>query len=88
MAYLGCPAAGPMQKSIYSDQQKHFCTLLKSARKSARLTQRALAERLGTHTSYISRYERGDRRLDLVEFLAIADALKIDPAELLKQVQV
>ena len=75
-----------MRKSIYTKRQERLCGLLKAARKKANLTQGALAKRLGTYTSYVSRYERGDRRLDVVEFLAVAQALKLDPADLLSKV--
>lgn len=77
-----------MRKSIYTKQQARLCALLKEARKSTPdLTQKRLAKRLKTYPAYVSRYERGDRRLDVIEFLAVAEALGIDPAELLKKVK-
>ena len=39
------------------------------------VTQRVLAERLGVRQTFVSAYERGDRRLDVVELRAIAVAL-------------
>ncbi|MBQ2760644.1 MAG: helix-turn-helix transcriptional regulator [Mailhella sp.] len=36
--------------------------------------------------SYVSKYESGERRLDVVEFIAVATALGEDPLELLRQV--
>ncbi len=76
-----------MQKTIYTKRQLRLCALLKAARKKAKLTQTELAKRLGTYKSYVSRYERGDRRLDVVEFLAVIEALGLRPAELLKKVK-
>lgn len=76
-----------MAKSIYSIRQKRLCALLKAARKKARLTQFDLAQRLGTYSAYVSRYERGDRRLDVNEFLAVAEAIGIDAAEVLGKVK-
>lgn len=76
-----------MRKSIHTKRQRQLCDLLKTARKNAGLTQGDVAKRLHTFTSYVSRYERGDRRLDVIEFLAVADALKVDPAALLAKVK-
>ena len=52
-----------------------------AARSAARLTQRELAERLGKPPSFIAKIELGERRLDIVEFIALARALGLDPAE-------
>lgn len=76
-----------MQKTIYTKRQQRLCALLKAARKKAELTQTGLAKRLGTYKSYVSRYERGDRRLDVIEFLAVTEALGLRPAEVLKKVK-
>jgi len=53
--------------------------MLIKARKDACITQSDLAKTLDKPQSYISKYERGERRLDIVEFLHIARALTIDP---------
>ena len=52
----------------------------KRARKAAGISQEQVAELLGEHQSFVSRYETGERRLDVVEFLAVAAALDVDPA--------
>ncbi|MGN6369063.1 MAG: helix-turn-helix domain-containing protein [Phycisphaerae bacterium] len=49
------------------------------ARKGAGITQAELAKRLRLPQSFVSKYERGERRLDVVEFLAIAECLGADP---------
>jgi transcriptional regulator with XRE-family HTH domain len=51
-------------------------------RKSAGLSQRDLAERLGKPRSFVSKLESRERRLDVVEFLAYSKALGVDPSEL------
>ena len=76
-----------MRKSIHSKRQKQLCDLLKAARKNAGLTQGDVAKRLRTFTTYVSRYERGDRRLDVIEYLDVADALRVDPVILLAKVR-
>lgn len=51
---------------------------LEAARKEAGVTQQELARRLGKPQSFVSAYETGQRRVDLLEFLVIAAALGID----------
>lgn len=57
------------------------------AREGAGLTQAALAIRLARPQSYVSKYERGERRLDIIEFLDVAAAIGTDPVVLLRQVE-
>ncbi len=52
-----------------------------AARRGAGVTQVELAERLGKPQQFISKYELGDRRVDIIEFVAICRALEIDPKE-------
>lgn len=54
--------------------------MLVDARKAAGLSQSSLADLLHRHQQFVSRYETGERRLDVVEFIDIARALAIDPA--------
>ena len=53
------------------------------ARKAAGLTQQALARRLKNPQSFVAKYEGGERRLDVVEFITIARALEADPLKLM-----
>jgi transcriptional regulator with XRE-family HTH domain len=54
------------------------------ARTVARVTQLELATRLGRPQSFISKIESGDRRLDVIEFLQITTALKVDPEPIIR----
>jgi transcriptional regulator with XRE-family HTH domain len=54
------------------------------ARKSARLTQHEVAKRLHKPQSFIAKYEGGERRIDVVEFVTVCHAIGADPAKLLK----
>ena len=54
------------------------------ARKTAGLTQRELADRLHKPQSFVSKYEGGERRIDVVEFLVVCQAIGVDSAKLLK----
>lgn len=74
-----------MSASMHSDAYNIFRALLLERRRSKNLTQVDLAELLGKPQSFISKYERGERRLDFVEFLKIAEALGIDILEFIKE---
>lgn len=52
---------------------------LATIRKRAGVTQQDLAKRLDKPQSFISAYENGQRRIDLLEFMRIAEALRVDP---------
>jgi transcriptional regulator with XRE-family HTH domain len=70
-------------KSVHTSAQAAFCELMVGARKAAGLTQHALALRLKKPQSFVAKYEGGERRLDVVEFIAIARALGADPLKLM-----
>ncbi|MDY3810359.1 helix-turn-helix transcriptional regulator [Desulfovibrio sp. PG-178-WT-4] len=72
-------------KSIFSKKYTVFLDVLIQARKSQCLSQQVIATRLGKPQSFISKYENGERRLDVIEFFAIAKALEKDPVQLLKE---
>jgi transcriptional regulator with XRE-family HTH domain len=62
---------------------QRFRELLIEARKAADLTQADVAKRLGQPQSFVSKYERGERRLDVIELAQVARALGIDPIRFL-----
>jgi transcriptional regulator with XRE-family HTH domain len=76
-----------MPKSVFSPRYRRFRDLLIQARKDAELTQTELADRLQRPQSFVSKYENGERRLDLIEFLDVANALHIDVAAFLQHLQ-
>ena len=76
-----------MTKSAFSQQYDRFRHLLIEARKAAELTQAEVANTLGRPQSFVAKYERGERRLDVVEFLEVAKAIEIDPIDLIRQLQ-
>ena len=67
-----------MEKSIYSDEYTKFLDHLKQTRKKASVTQEQLAKSIGQNQSFVSKVERGERRLDLVELRAFCNALGVD----------
>lgn len=66
-----------------NEPQMRFRELLVEARKKADLTQAELSSRLNRPQSFVSKYERGERRLDVLEFREVARGLRIDPIEFL-----
>ena len=52
----------------------------------ANLTQEQLANRLGWHRTRIAKIEAGERRIDVPEFITVANGLNIDPVTLLVRV--
>jgi transcriptional regulator with XRE-family HTH domain len=69
--------------TVGNEGQKRFRELLVAARKDADLTQAELSSRLKRPQSFVSKYERGERRLDVVEFGEVARALGVDPVQFL-----
>jgi transcriptional regulator with XRE-family HTH domain len=60
-------------KTIYTPKYEEIITRLRKARKSAGLKQDHVAEELGKYASYLSKIEHGDRRLDVIELLELAE---------------
>ncbi|KQS57727.1 hypothetical protein ASG17_00820 [Brevundimonas sp. Leaf363] len=73
-----------MPSSIFTQRHQALIAFLGTARRDAGLTQVELAGRLGRPQSFVSKVERGERRVDVVEFCEIAEALGKDPARLLQ----
>ena len=66
-----------MEKSIHSPENAAFLAALKRTRKRAGLSQADLAERLQETQSWVSKCERGERRLDLLEVRALCRAIGV-----------
>jgi transcriptional regulator with XRE-family HTH domain len=60
--------------------------VLAAARRRADVTQQELATRLGKPQSFLSEFERGQRRVDVVEFLVISQVLGVDPLDLFTEI--
>ena len=73
-----------MQKSLRSAEYARLIELLVASRHQAGIRQQALAKKFGKPQSFVAKYEGGERRLDVVEFTAIAEALGVDALKLFK----
>jgi transcriptional regulator with XRE-family HTH domain len=71
-----------MPKSVFTGAHQHLVGVLVEARRNAGLTQTELAERIGKDQKFISLIERSQRRVDVIEFCALARALGVDPVAL------
>jgi len=70
-------------KSIYSDDYRKLIKWLVSKRLLAGMTQAQLAESLKRPQSFVSKYENGERRLDVIEFINICSIIDADPNEII-----
>ena len=67
-----------MARGIHDSRYRWVIERLVEARKKLRLSQHAVAQRLGKPQQYVSRYETGERRLDIFEYLDVAEVLSVD----------
>lgn len=71
-----------MAKGIHDSRYRWVVERLVHERKEKGLSQAAVAASLGKPQQYVSRYETGERRLDIFEYLDAAAALGIDGIDL------
>ena len=74
-------------KSLFTTEYEQLLRRLVSARKEAQLTQQALASRLDKPQSFVSKYERRERRLDVLEFLLVCRQLNVDPCAIIRELE-
>lgn len=77
-----------MEKSLYSPDQKKLQTLLRQIRVDANLTQADLAQILSRPQSFISKYESGERLLDIIELKEVCSAVGVSLADFVKRLEV
>ena len=74
-------------EDFHSPAYDVFRGLLKEQREKARLSQEQLGVRIDKPQSWVSKFERGERRIDLIEFLSIAHAIGIDPVKFVRDLE-
>ncbi|APR52118.1 helix-turn-helix domain-containing protein [Sphingomonas koreensis] len=72
-----------MARGIHDSRYRWVIEQLIDARKKQTLTQQAVADKLGKPQQFVSRYETGERRLDIFEFMDVATALGVDALALI-----
>lgn len=70
-----------MPSTLRSPRHEALRALLIEQRKKAGLTQADVAKKLGRYQSFVANVEGGQRRVDVVEFLAFAEAIGFSPSE-------
>ncbi|QLY30409.1 helix-turn-helix transcriptional regulator [Nocardia huaxiensis] len=75
-----------MEKSIYSAEYQRLCAVLRQLRQDAGLTQVEVAARLDVPQSFVSKYESGERRLDVIELRYVAEALGVTLGEVVARI--
>ena len=76
-----------MTKSLHTAAYQKLTELLVEARHASGLTQQEVANRLNTHQSYIAKVEKGERRIDVVEFIKLARAIETSSAGIVKKIE-
>ncbi len=76
-----------MTKSAFTGAYASLLEILVAARKDPGVMQVELALRLGGPQPFVSYFERGERRIDVVEFIAFAEALGADPEALFSELR-
>jgi transcriptional regulator with XRE-family HTH domain len=67
-----------VKRNIRLDQQKKLLVLLRGIRVDAGLTQSELASRLARDQTFVSKYESGERRLDVLELREVCQAIGVE----------
>lgn len=70
------------------DAHNQLRDALLDARRKKGLTQVEVATLLDKPQSFVSKYESGERRLDIIEFLEVCKALKVNPATIIQQLEI
>jgi transcriptional regulator with XRE-family HTH domain len=76
-----------MPKTLFTHRHDQLRALLIDARKRAGLRQVDLAAALGRPQSFVSKYESGERRLDVVEFIDVTEAIGTEAANIVAEMQ-
>jgi len=74
-----------MEKSLFTPDHERLCALLRQVRRAAGLKQDQVAKRLKKPQSFVSKYEKGERRLDLVELRRVCQAIDISLIDFVKR---
>ena len=72
-------------KSDSAEAYKRFQQMLVEARKKSGLSQQEVADQLGRPQTYVSKCEVGTRRMDVIEFLTMAEVVGFDPVVFIKK---
>ena len=70
-------------RKLFQSENDNLGLYLRDVRKRAHISQVELSAKLEVPQSFVSKYERGERRLEIIEFVMVCQHIGIDPAETL-----
>jgi transcriptional regulator with XRE-family HTH domain len=73
-------------KTLGTNQHKALVAALIAAREAAGMTQTQLADALGEYQSFVARFESGERRIDVIEFIRLSRVMGFNAGEILHKV--
>jgi transcriptional regulator with XRE-family HTH domain len=76
-----------MMKTIWNERHRRLIKLVTTARKNARIGQVQLAKKLNRTQTWVSRIETGERRLDVIELIDLAEAIGFDVSDFVAGLQ-
>jgi HTH-type transcriptional regulator/antitoxin HipB len=76
-----------MPKAIHSARHRRLIELLVEQRRQVGMTQAEVARAMGRHQPFIANIESGERRLDIVELLDLANIIGLDPHAVIEQLK-
>jgi transcriptional regulator with XRE-family HTH domain len=75
-----------MSRTFDSPRHKALVAYIRKRRKNAKLTQAQVAKRINRYQSFVATFEAGQKRIDAVELVEIAEAIGFDPKEAIKAI--
>src|SRR5262245_11962712 len=85
-AIPGNPKKEPEMKVIYSNQNNALAALIRDKRHAAGLRQVDVAKRLHEKQQWVAQIESGQRRINVIQFFALAKVIGFDPIEATKKI--
>ena len=76
-----------MDKTLVTERHQRLIALIIEAREKSGMTQTELADALGEYQSFVARLESGQRRLDVIEFIKLAEVLDFDANKVITEVR-
>ncbi|GLS28380.1 Helix-turn-helix [Mesorhizobium albiziae] len=73
-----------MVKTLGTQRHRSLIALLIERREASGLTQSELAAKLGQYQSFVARLESGQRRVDVIEFIELAEILRFDASAVIR----
>lgn len=76
-----------MSKTLESKRHKALIAILIEKREAIGMKQAEVADKLGEYQSFVARVESGQRRVDVIEFLDLAEILGLDPKKVIAELE-